>query len=100
VSWCWEGGPQWFEIKERPVPPWEFAVAAHFRQRCPRCVRRELRVVSQTFTNGTKHLRCACALCGKFLAHLKAPPGTDVVFKARATKEGEGEGGGEATVPA
>jgi hypothetical protein len=78
--WCWEGAPQWcftvehFEHHAHPVPPHRLVMRAGARLRCGRCARHELRVTSQQFSNGKIHLRCECAVCGRFLKHLKPPP--------------------------
>jgi hypothetical protein len=72
--WCWEGGPEWYYTYKNPPPPCCLVLRPDSPVRCPGCARRSLRVAWQTFSNGTNHLRCECAVCGRFIKHLKPPP--------------------------
>jgi len=83
-SWTWEGGPAWFSTADRPVPACEPVLAPHSKVRCPRCVRRVLRLSWQVFADGGRHLRCDCVACGALVKYIKPDPWTnpDVEFRA------------------
>jgi hypothetical protein len=72
--WTWEGAPQWLYAARHPPPPHELALRPGYPKRCPRCVARRLRLSWQEFKGGTRHLRCDCGVCGRFVAHLTPPP--------------------------
>lgn len=74
LLWTWEGAATWLYADRNPSPAAVIALRPDYPVRCPDCARHALRVAWQTFSNGTKHLRCECGVCGRFLAHLKKPP--------------------------
>jgi hypothetical protein len=81
--WTWEGAPAWFRAGEYALPAHDLTLWAGASKRCRSCVGRELRLSWQEFRNGVKHLRCDCALCGRFVGHVGAPPGNpDVEYQA------------------
>jgi hypothetical protein len=84
--WCWEGAPRWFYTCDYLPPASALTLRPSAAPRCPDCARQALRIVWQVFSNGTKHLRCECAHCKRFLKHLKPPPGNvDLEYHYEAT---------------
>jgi hypothetical protein len=83
--WTWEGAPRWLYTREHPAPAHEMVMRADVTARCPGCARRALRVRWHEFKGGRKHLRCECAVCGRFLKHLKPPPANpDIEYQVPA----------------
>ena len=87
--WCWEGGPRWFYTSKNPPPPSGLTLRSGYPARCPSCAQRSLRTAWQTFSNGAQHLRCECAVCGRFIKHLKPPP-ANVDLEYRQVAGGSG----------
>jgi hypothetical protein len=72
--WTWEGAARWYYTARHAPPPFDLVLRPGYSKGCASCVRQALRLSWQEFTNGTKHLRCDCGVCGRFVAHIGPPP--------------------------
>lgn len=72
-KWTWEGAKEWLAVADHPVPASEPCFAPQYDAKCPLCPTRTLRANWHEFSNGTRHLRCECARCGKHIGYVREP---------------------------